>query len=95
MAARDRALRDVGVVAAEVDPDLLLRGVELDDLVDRAGEELAVVADDHGAATQPGDEALQPSQPVQVEVVRGLVEEHQVEAAQQQRREAGTGGLTA
>ena len=91
----DRVLGQVGVVAAEVDRDLLLCGVQLDDLVDRACEELTVVADDHRAAAQPGDEVLQAGEPVQVEVVGGLVEQHEVEAAQQQGREPGARGLTA
>ena len=44
-------------------------------------EELAVVADQHGAGPQAGDEALQPVQPVQVEVVGRLVEQQHVVAA--------------
>ncbi len=53
------------------------------------------MADHHGAGAQAGDEALQPVQPVQVEVVGRLVEQEDVVAAEQQRGEAGAGGLAA
>ena len=52
--------------------------------VTHAGEELAVVADQHDAAAQAAHERLQPLQAVEVEVVGGLVEQHDVEAAEQQ-----------
>ncbi len=45
------------------------------------------MAHEHGSAPQPLHELLQPREAVQVEVVRGLVEEHDVEAGQQQRGE--------
>ena len=45
----DLPLVQVGVVAAAVDADQLLGEVELDDPGDGAGQELAVVADDHDA----------------------------------------------
>ena len=92
---RDLALLEVGRVAAAVDVDLLLGQVELDDPGDRPGEELAVVADEHGAGAQPGDEPLQPVQPVEVEVVGRLVEQEDVVAAEQQRGEARAGRLAA
>ena len=58
--AGDLALLQVGLVAAAVGVDLLLRQVELDDAGHRTGEELPVVADHHGPGPQPGDELLQP-----------------------------------
>ncbi len=81
------ALGEVGLVAAAVHRDLLLGEVELDDAVHGAGEELAVVADDDGAGAQPADEALEPVQAVEVEVVRRLVEEEDVVPGEEQRGE--------
>ena len=52
----------------------------------------------HGApdpAAQAGDERLQPGEPVEVEVVRRLVEQHEIEARADERREADTGRLPA
>ena len=92
---RDLPLGQERVVAAVVDRHLVLREVELDDPVDAAGQELAVVRDEHDAAAQPADERLEPLEAGEVEVVGGLVEQHDVEAAQQQRREGGPGGLAA
>ena len=91
----DGPLLEVGVVAAVVDRDLALGEVELDDPGDAAGQELPVVGDQHDAGAQPADERLQPLEPGEVEVVGGLVEQHHVEAAQQQRGEGRTSGLTA
>ena len=51
--------------------------------------------DHHHAHPLPGDEPLQPGQPVQVEIVRGLVEQQDVEPRQQQRRQPDAGGLSA
>ncbi len=53
------------------------------------------MADQHGAGAQALDEGLQPLQAVQVEVVGGLVQEEEVVAGEQQRGEAGPGGLAA
>ena len=47
------------------------------------------------APSQTGDVPLEALQPVEVEVVRGLVEQEDVVARQQQRRQAGAGGLAA
>jgi hypothetical protein len=91
----DLALGQVGVVPAVDLPDLALGQVELDDARDRAGEELAVVADDDGADAQPGDEPFEDVEPAQVEVVGRLVERDQVEAGQQQRRQPGPRRLAA
>lgn len=78
------ALLQVGLVAAAVEVDLVLGEVEFEDLGDRAGEELAVVADDHRARAQAGDEAFESFQAVQVEVVGGLVEEEDVVAGEEE-----------
>ena len=53
------------------------------------------MGDDHGAARALGDEALQPLEAVEVEVVGRLVEQQDVEAREQDRRERGAGGLPA
>ena len=89
------ALGQVGLVAAAVDPDLLLGQVQLDDPGHRAGQELPVVADHHRRGAQPGDEPLQPLQPVQVQVVGRLVEQQHVVAGEQQRGQPGPGRLPA
>ena len=52
-----RPLLEVGVVAAAVDRDPVLGQVELEDPGHAAGEELAVVADQHHAAAEAADEA--------------------------------------
>jgi hypothetical protein len=90
-----RPLGEVGVVPTVVDADLLLDQVQLHHPGDRAGEELAVVADDHYRRAQPGDEALKAFQAVEVEVVGGLIEQQRVIAGQQQRGEPDPGGLAA
>ena len=51
--------------------------------------------DDGEAAGKAVDEALEPVEPVEVEVVRRLVEEEHVEAREQDRRQPGAGGLAA
>ena len=73
----------------------MLGEVELDDPGHAAGEELAVVGDQHDAAAQAADERLEPLEPGEVEVVGRLVEQHDVEAAQQQRGQRDAGGLAA
>ena len=45
------------------------------------------MGDDHGAARALGDEALQAREAVEVEVVGRLVEQQDVEAAEQDRRQ--------
>ena len=50
-------------------------------------EEGAVVGDHHDAAGKVAQEALEPSEPLQVEVVRRLVQEEDVEPGQQDRPE--------
>ena len=93
--AGDLALLEVGLVAAVVDRDGVLREVELDDAGHAAGEELAVVRDEHDAAALALHEGLEPVEPGEVEVVGRLVEQHDVEAAQQQRGERHPGSLAA
>ena len=53
------------------------------------------MGDDHGAAGAVGDEALEAVEPVEVEVVRRLVEQQHAEARQQDRGERGARGLAA
>jgi hypothetical protein len=53
------------------------------------------VGHDHTRPCQPVDEALQPVEPVHVEVVGGLVEQEHVETGQQQGRQLGAGRLPA
>ena len=91
----DRALLQEGVVAAVVDRDLVLGQVELDDPGDAAGQELPVVGDQHDAAAQAAHERLQALEAGEVEVVGGLVEQHDVEAAEQQRGQRRPGRLAA
>ena len=52
--------------------------LELDDPVDDRLQECAVVGDDDDRCGRPSDEALEQAQPVEVEVVRRLVEEQHV-----------------
>jgi hypothetical protein len=90
-----RALLEVRVVAAAEDAVRRLSEVELEHLRDAAGEELAVVADEHHSSALPLHEALESLEAVEVEVVRGLVEQGDVEAAEQEGGEADAGGLAA
>ena len=89
------ALGQVGVVAAAVDTDGLLRQIQLDHRGDAPGQELPVVRHHHHADPLAGDEPLQPGQPVQVQVIRRLVQQQHVEAGQQQCRQPDAGGLSA
>ena len=90
-----RALVEIGVVPAAIDRDALQAAVDLDDRRHGAREELAVMADDHHAGGQTVDELLEPVEPVDVEVVGRLVQQIEVVAREQQRRESDAGGLTA
>src|SRR5207245_11166348 len=69
--------------------------LELDDPLDGAVEERAVVRDDHDAAARPLHEAFQPLQALEVQVVRGLVEAVDVVVGAEQPRERGPPGLPA
>ena len=95
VAAGGLALLEVRVITAAEDAVAALGEVEFQYAGDAAGEELSVMAHEHHAAAQPAHESLEPLEPVEVEVVRGFVEQHDVEAGQQQGREADTGGLAA
>ena len=70
-------------------------GVDLDDPPDRPVEEGAIVRDDGQPAVEAGQEALEPLQTVEVEVVRRLVEQEQVEAREENRGQAGSRRLAA
>jgi len=93
--ARHRALLEVGLVAAVVDGHLVLGQVELDDAGHDARQELPVVGDQHDAGAQAAHEGLEPLQAGDVEVVGRLVEQHHVEATEQQGGECDPGGLPA
>ena len=95
MSALHLPLGQVGVVAAAEQGHLLLGQVEFEDLGGRAGQELAVVADDDQAGPLAQDELLEPLQPVEIEVVGRLVEQVEVVPAQQQRAQCGPRGLAA
>ena len=95
MPARHGAFLEVGLVAAVVDRHGVLREVQFHDGGHAAGEELAVVGNQHHAAAQALHEGLELGQSVEVQVVRGFVQEHDVEAAEQQCRERHAGGLAA
>ena len=53
------------------------------------------MGDDREAAREAVEEALEPLEPVEVEVVRRLVEQEEVEAREQDRGEGGSSGLAA
>ena len=57
--------------------------LDLDDPVDRAVQEVPVVRDHESGAPEPGEPALEPRQPVEVEEVRGLVEQQDVRRLEQ------------
>ena len=63
--------------------------------VTQRDEELAVVRDEHDATAQAGDEGLEPVEPGEVEVVGRLVEQDDVEAAEQQGGQRRAGRLPA
>ena len=69
--------------------------VELEDVGDGPLEEGPVVRHHHDDAGEALDEGLQPAQTVEVEVVRGLVEEQDVHPGQQDRGQRQPGPLPA
>ena len=87
----------LGVLAPAAGPlaDPVRPRVDLDDPRHDAVEERAVVRDDDEAAGPPQQEPLEPVEPVEVEVVRRLVEQQHVEAREEDRREREPGRLTA
>ncbi len=70
-------------------------GIELDDLGDRAGQELAVVTDNGEPTTTPEHEVFEPRESVEIEVVGRLVEQQDVVAAQQHRGQRRSSHLPA
>jgi hypothetical protein len=70
-------------------------GVERDDSRDCSVEELAVVRHRDDRAWETADEALEPFEPVEVEVVRRLVEAEHVEAREEQGGERDARRLAA
>ena len=63
--------------------------VDLGDPGHRPVEEDAIVRDDREPARESVDEAFEPVEPVEVQVVRRLVEQEHVEAREQDRRQPG------
>ena len=93
--ALERAPLRVLAPAARPLPDPVRPRVDLDDPRHDPVEERAVVRDDDEAALAPQQEALEPVEAVEVEVVRRLVEQQHVEAGEQDRREREPGRLPA
>ena len=87
------ALGEVVVPAHVVDVDHGAVGVEVEDLVDRRLEQRVVVADDHEAAAVRLEEVAQPHDRVGVEVVGGLVEQHDLGAGEQDAGELDAAAL--
>ena len=85
----------VGGVAARVRHELVRDAVELEDASDGVVEEAAVVAHDQHGARERAEEALQPSQPGQVEVVGRLVEEQHRRPGEKDAGQHDPGLLTA
>ena len=69
--------------------------VELDHVRHRAGEKRAVMAHQDHRGVEPGHPALDPVEPVEIEVVGRLVEQEDVEPGEQQGGQARSGGLPA
>src|SRR5439155_354545 len=69
--------------------------VELDDPGDDSIEEGTIVRHDDDRSLICGQESLEHCEPGEVEVVRRLVEQQDVEAAEEDRRERGACGLSA
>ena len=82
----ERPLLDVVLVVAAEDGQLA--AVDLDDLADDAVHELAIVRGEDERAVVVLEERLEPDDRLDVEMVRGLVEEHRVGAHQE---DAGEG----
>jgi len=75
--------------------DALRARFELDDPVRRSVEQRAIVRDEHDAALDPQQEALEQLEPGEVEIVRRLVQQEDVEPREQDRGERGSAPLAA
>src|SRR6185436_5565867 len=67
----------------------------LDDLIHRSVEERAVVRNDDEARVESQEEPLEQLEAGEVEIVRRLVEQVDIEAREQDRRQRGTASLSA
>jgi hypothetical protein len=88
-----RALGEVAGPASAVEATAPVVLVQLEHIGHDAIEERTVVRDDQQSAGAPLHHLLQAGQPVEVEVVGGLVEHRDVEARQQDRRQRHPGRL--
>ncbi len=86
---------EIGLPASPVQRQPVRAGVDLSDRGHDALEKRPVVGDDDESAAAAVQEVLQPFEAVEVEVVGGLVQEHDVEPGQQERRESHPRRLTA
>ena len=85
-----------GVVGpASLEPDRLAISLEGEDVRRDTVEEPAIVGDDHSAAREVEEGIFERTQGVDVEVVRGLVEEQDVAARAEKLREVHAVALTA
>ncbi|MCX7542573.1 hypothetical protein OS128_06555 [Corynebacterium sp. P5848] len=80
-------LDEEGLSTVVVDGDLALRRVKFHDTGHGAGEELAVVADDHHGPVIRGDEALQDLQAREIEVIGRLVKDKDAVPGEQNHRQ--------
>ncbi|MDF2584620.1 MAG: hypothetical protein K0R33_3263, partial [Mycobacterium sp.] len=93
MPAVDGALLQVAVVTATEDRGGVLCEIQFQHPGHAARQELPVMAHQHHTAAQLTDEALQPGQTVEIQVIGRLVEQHDVEAGQQQCGQPDPRGL--
>ena len=68
--------------------------VQLEDVLDHSVEEVAVVGHNCYATLEPADPVLEPREPFEVKVVGWLVQQEEIEAGEQHRRECGARPLT-
>ncbi len=78
----------------ELPRELVVR-VEFDDLGDRASQKLAVVAHDRETTPPSKHEIFEPRQPIEVEIVRRLVEQQDVVTTKQDGGKRGPRHLPA
>ena len=84
------ALVQIALIPAAEDGGGVLGEVQFQDAGHAAGEELSVVAHQYDATAKVPDEVLQPSQPVEVEIVGRLVQQDDVEPRQHQCSQSDT-----